>query len=121
VALAAPAWADKPRLVMSGGAIQKEGEEIVAGIVVAAVALVIVVALLVQHYKPQKITGCVNSGANGMRVTDEKDKRDYALSGSAAGVKLGDRMTLEGKRKHAGKALVFEAHKVARDFGACQP
>ena len=56
-----------------------------------------------------------------MRVTDEKDKRDYALSGSAAGVKLGDRMTLEGKRKHAGKALVFEAHKVARDFGACQP
>ena len=122
VGLATPAWADQPRLAANvGGGLQKAGEEVVAGIVVAAVAVVIVVALLVRHDKPQRITGCVSSGANGMSVTDEKDKRDYALSGDAAGVKPGDRMTLEGKREHAGQALVFDTRKVTRDFGACQP
>jgi hypothetical protein len=56
-----------------------------------------------------------------MSVTDEKDNRNYALSGSTAGVKPGYRVTLEGKRKDTGKTPVFEAHKVTMDFGACQP
>ena len=120
VALATPTWADKPRLGLHGG-LQAVGEEVAIGIVVAAVAVVVVVAVLVTHHKPQRITGCVNSGANGMSVTDEKDKRSYALSGSTAGVKPGDRMTLEGRREHGGKTLAFEAHKVIGDFGACQP
>jgi len=123
VALATAAWADSPRLaanLSSGGGFQKLGEEVVIGIAVAAVVVVVVVVVLVKH-RPQKITGCINSGANGMSVLDEKDKRIYTLSGSVAGVKAGDRMTLEGKRKPAGQALVFEAHKVGRDFGACQP
>src|SRR5580693_9136598 len=59
-------------------------------------------------HRPQRITGCVNSGAHGMRMTDEKDKRTYALSGNAAGIRAGVRMTLEGKRKHDGPALAFE-------------
>jgi hypothetical protein len=121
VALATPTWADRPRLAVGSiGPSKKAVDEIVIGIVVVAVAVVVVVAVLVTHH-PQKITGCVNSGANGMSVTDEKDKRSYALSGSTAGVKPGYRMTLEGKRKHSGQAVVFEAHRVARDFGACQP
>ena len=74
----------------------------------AAVAVVVVVAVLVTHHKTQRITGCVNTGPNGMSLTDEKDNRSYALSGSSAGVKPGDRMTLEGKRKQADKTLVFE-------------
>jgi hypothetical protein len=56
---------------------------------------------------------------HGMRMTDEKDKRTYALSGNAAGIRAGVRMTLEGKRKHDGPALAFETHKVGKDFGAC--
>jgi hypothetical protein len=43
------------------------------------------------------------------------------LSGNTAGVKAGDRITLEGKREHTGQTLVFDAHKVAKDFGACPP
>jgi hypothetical protein len=129
VALVTPAAADKPRLAWrphllnsnSGGGFKKLGDEITIGIVVASVAVGILVVVLIVHYKSKKkaITGCVRSGPTGMSVTDEKDKRDYALSGDTAGVKPGDRMTLEGKAKHTGKTLVFEAQTVSRDFGAC--
>jgi len=124
VALATTTWADDPRLAenpTSNSGFQKLGNEVLIGIVVAAVVVAVVVVVLVRHHKRQRITGCVRAGANGMSMTDEKDKRDYTLSGEAAGVKAGDRMALEGKRKDTSTALVFEAHKVARDFGACQP
>jgi hypothetical protein len=59
-----------------------------------------------------------------MNVTDDKDKRLYALSGNTAGIKPGDRMTLQGKRtkpKDAGKTLGWETKLVAKDLGVCQP
>jgi hypothetical protein len=56
-----------------------------------------------------------------MTVTDEKDKRIYTLAGDPVGVKPGDRMTFEGKRKKDDKSLVFEAKSVTKDFGSCQP
>ena len=59
-----------------------------------------------------------------MRVTDEKDKRSYALSGDTTDVKAGDRVTLQGKRikaKDAGKAVAWETKAISKDFGACQP
>jgi hypothetical protein len=89
-ALATPALADRPRLAASGGGLTKVADEAVAGIVVGAVIIVVVVIILVRHNKPQKITGCVNAGTNGMTLTDEKDKRIYTLSGDTAGVKPGD-------------------------------
>ncbi|MGO4885139.1 MAG: hypothetical protein ACLP59_30600 [Bryobacteraceae bacterium] len=127
VALATQALADRPGFSVrpdllapsSGGGFQRTRDVFVTGVVVAAVAVAVVVIVLVTH-RPQRITGCIHSGADGMGVTDEKDKRSYALSGNTAGIKAGFRMTLEGKRKHAGQAPAFEIHKVGRDFGACQ-
>ena len=103
--------------------IQTAGRQIEVGIVVVSVAIGVGVTLLTLHYKHKKtaITGCVMSGATGLSLTDEKDKRVYALSGDPVGVKPGDRMTLEGKRKQSGATLVFEAHSVTKDFGACLP
>jgi hypothetical protein len=113
-ALAAPAWAES---------IQAAGRQVEVGIIVAPVAVAVAVTLLILHYKHKKsaITGCVTSGANGMTVTDEKDKRTYTISSDPVGVKPGDRMTLEGKRKQSGQTFVFDAHSVTKDFGACQP
>ena len=129
VALIRPVSADKPRLALrphllnGGGGIGKAGEEVAVGIVVAAVVVGVLVTVLILHYKSRQraITGCVNPGASGMSVTDEKDKQSYALSGDTAGVKAGDRMMLKGKVKHNGKALVFESQRIIRDFGVCQP
>jgi hypothetical protein len=76
-------------------------------------------AVAIHYSKKRTITGCVNSGGNGMTVTDEKDKEIYALSGDTTGIKPGDRMRLQGKRvKSSGphKPLEWEARKVAKDF-----
>ncbi len=114
VALAAPARAES---------IQTAGDQVLAGVIVVAVAVGVLVTYLIVHqaHKRSVITGCVTSGANGMSVTDEKDQRIYALSGAPVGVKPGGRMTLEGKRKRSGKTLVFEARSVTKDLGPCQP
>jgi hypothetical protein len=105
-----------------GESLQTAGDQIVAGIVVVSAAIAVGVTLLILHYKHKKsaITGCVRSGTAGTSVTDEKDQRVYALTGDPVGVKVGDRMTFEGKRKSSGQALVFDAQKMTRDFGACQ-
>ena len=114
VALATPARAES---------IQTAGDQIVIGIVVVSAAIGVFVTWLVLHekHKPSLLTGCVASGPSGMTVTDEKDKRTYTLAGDPVGVKPGDRMTFEGKRKKDDKSLVFEAKSVTKDFGSCQP
>jgi hypothetical protein len=58
-----------------------------------------------------------------MSVTDEKDKRSYALSGNTTDIKPGDRMTLQGTKiqaKDAGKPQVSETRTISKDFGVCQ-
>ncbi len=90
VTLTAPARAES---------LETAGKQITAGIVVVSAAVAVGVILLVIHYKHKKssITGCVASGASGMNLTDEKDKRPYTLSGDTAAIKPGDRVMLEGK------------------------
>lgn len=94
--------------------------------IVVAVSAVVIVAVVLIHRSSKKkaITGCVNSGENGMSVTDEKDKRIYALSGNTEGIKPGDRITLQGKKlKPKGNDMTFvlEVNRVTKDFGVCQP
>jgi hypothetical protein len=113
-ALVAPARAES---------LETAGHQVVAGIVVVSVGIGVLVTVLIVHYKHKTntITGCIASGANGLSLTDEKDQRRYAVSGDPVGIKAGDRMTLEGKRKQSDKTLVFEARTVTKDFGACRP
>jgi hypothetical protein len=98
--------------------IDTAGKQIYAGIGVVAAALVVGGVLIILHdkHKTTTITGCVASPAGGMTLTDDKDKQVYALSGTPAGVKPGDRMTLDGKRH--GK--MFEARSMIKDLGVCQ-
>ena len=98
----------------------------IVGGIAAVAAAVVIVAVVVIHRSSAKraITGCVNSGENEMTLTDEKDKKSYALSGNTAGIKPGDRMTLQGKKikmKDAAKTLIWETKKISKDFGVCQP
>ena len=96
--------------------------EIVLAIVIVAAAIGIAAVVIVHHYsKKATITGCVTSEANEFGVKNEKDGRQYVLSGSTMGIKAGDRMTLAGKRKQDGKAFVLEVQKVSHDFGTCRP
>jgi len=116
-ALCVPVEAQNSGKIVSNGTI--------AGVIVGVVAGVAVVAIVAIHYsKKRTVTGCVNSGANGMTVTDEKDKQIYALSGDTTNIKPGNRMRLQGKKAKSNspdKTLVWEARKVTKDFGVCQP
>jgi hypothetical protein len=99
--------------------VDTAGKQIIAAIVVVSAAVAVGIILIVLHekHKTGTITGCVASGTSGMNVTDEKDKRIYPLSGDPVGIKPGDRMTLEGRRR--GK--VFETRSVIEDLGVCPP
>jgi hypothetical protein len=106
-----------------GGKIVSNGT--IAGVIVGVLAAVVIVAYVVIHESSKKrsITGCVIPGASGMSVTDEKDKRSYALSGNTRDIKPGDRVTLQGKKikpKDAGKPVVWETKTISKDFGSCQ-
>jgi hypothetical protein len=106
-----------------GGKIVSNGT--IAGVIVGVLAAVVIVAYGVIHESSQKrsITGCVIPGASGMSVTDEEDKRSYALSGNTRDIKPGDRVTLQGKKikpKDAGKLVVWETKTISKDFGSCQ-
>jgi hypothetical protein len=97
-------------------------DQIVIGIVVVGAAITVLAVLLVhKSHKETAITGCIAATANGMSLTDEKEKQVYALSGNPAGARAGERMTLEGKRRSVNQMPVFEARSVTRDLGACQP
>jgi len=95
---------------------------IIAG-VVAAIAVVVVIAVLVIHRGSEKrtITGCVKSGADGMTIIDDGDKRLYVLSGNTVSINPGERLTLRGSKTKNGKTLVWETRKVNADLGVCQP
>jgi hypothetical protein len=98
---------------------------VIIGIVAVSAALVVITVVIVhESRKKRTVTGCVISGANGMSVTDEKDKRIYALTGNTADIKTGDRFTLRGKTvnpKGANAPLSWQVNKETKDLGACQP
>jgi hypothetical protein len=116
MALVTPARADS---------LKTQGDEIVIGIVAVTAVLAVVITVLVVHYsKKRSITGCVASAGDAMTITDENDKKIYALSGNTTGVKPGERMKLKGQKMKptgADKTLVWEATDVSKDFGVCQP
>ena len=100
--------------------IQTAGDQLIAGIVIVAVGAAMLTTFLILHHQRNKqrtITGCVSSVANGMSLKDEKDQKVYTLSGDATGMKSGERMTIEGRRKNT---LVFDVQKVTKDFGVCK-
>jgi len=112
-----------PVEAQSSGKIVSNGT--IAGAIVGIAAGVAVIAIVAIHYsKKRSITGCVNSGANGMTLADEKDKQSYVLSGDTANIKAGDRIKLQGKKaksKSSDQMLVWETKKTTKDFGVCQP
>jgi hypothetical protein len=124
--LSMPSQAQTPSIgpAPGGGTIGGVTKGEIIGIIVGVVAAITVVAIVVVHEsrKTRTITGCVSSGPNGMILTNEKDKHSYALSGNTAGVKPGERITVQGKKINpsAGKPLTWDTKAITSDLGVCQ-
>lgn len=124
--LSAPSYAQTPSIgpAPGGGTIGGVSKGEIIGIVVGVVAAITVVVIVVVHEsrKTRTITGCVSSGPTGMILTNEKHKHSYALSGNTAGVKPGERITVQGKKINpsAGKPLTWDTKAITSDLGVCQ-
>ena len=114
-----------PAFPQSGsyGSIGPSKGEIIGGIAGGAAA-VAGVAYLIYHekHKHPTITGCVTSGADGLSLTNEKDRKVYVLSGDVVALKAGEQVALKGKKtKDSSGKLKFQVEKLTKDFGACHP
>jgi hypothetical protein len=104
-----------------GGQLSEDGEEIVAGIAAVGAAIVVVAIILVVHYKPATVKGCVASGPNGLELTNGSDKLTYELTGATSDIKPGEIVKVKGKKK-AGKGSApstFTVKELSKDYGAC--
>lgn len=90
-ALAAAAFAQVPSNI---GNIGSSGVQIAGAI--AGVAAVTGVVRYFTLRKPS-ITGCIESVDGATRLTNEKDKRTYALASDHLDLKVGERVQLKGQ------------------------
>ena len=86
---------------------------------VSVVATVLIVHA--AHHSPT-VTGCVAAGADGMTIQNEGDQQSFLLTGDTAGIKAGDRVKVQGKKKSkdASGSRHFFVEKFKKDFGPCQ-
>ena len=94
------------------------------GIVVGSAAAITVVTIVLVHNSHPTLKGCVVAGPGGMLVENEGDQKTYALTGSTASVRVGDIVTVKGKKykKHKDSAghEEFAVTQVGKDYGPCK-
>jgi hypothetical protein len=96
----------------------------VVAIIVSVAAIIAGGGFLIYHetHKHPSITGCVASGADGLTLKNEKDKKVFALSGDFAALGVGERGTLKGKKvKDSNGKASFQVEKLTKDYGKCNP
>jgi len=113
--LAVPAFAQYPGSGMpsygpSGKAI---------GIGVGAAAAGAGVLYLTLHHG-SSVTGCVQSGDDGLNLVTDKDQKSYRLLPGGADLVPGERVELKGKKSQAGATgQSFQPKKLVKNLGAC--
>lgn len=77
-------------------------------------------ALAYLIFHRSSVVGCVEFSGDRMKLTNEKDRKTYALVGGDVDVRPGERVELKGKRaKGDAGSPTFNVAKLAKDFGPC--
>jgi len=88
------------------------------GIGVGAAAGGAAVLYLVLHHAGT-VTGCVQSGDDGLTIVDDK-KKTYRLMSGGADLVPGERVELRGKKSSAdGAGQSFQPKKLVKNLGSC--
>lgn len=94
-----------------------KGAVIGAAVGVGAVTGVVLYLALHKTY----ITGCTQSANDASSMTDEQDRRNYTLVNEGSGLKAGERVKLQGKKKKDKQGnRSFRVTKIKHDYGPCQ-
>ena len=106
----------------SSGSLGPSGAE-VAGVVIAAGAVVATAVALEVHHSHHMLKGCASTGPNGLELQAQGDGKAYMLSGDTANIKAGDRILVHGSRvkqpKHSTTVQTFSVEKLGKDYGPC--
>jgi hypothetical protein len=98
----------------------QEGLSIAASAAIVA-GVTVGITLAVQNHN-HTLQGCAFTGPSGLELRTS-DAKVYALEGSAATIKVGDRLKLHGSRlkktKDSTGNQVFVVEKLNRDYGPC--
>jgi hypothetical protein len=122
--LAVPAFAQYPGSTGSGtpGSYSSPGygpSGKAIGIGVGAAAAGAGVLYLTLHHGGY-VTGCVQSGDDGLNLVTDKDKKSYRLLPGGADLVPGERVELRGKKSQAGTTgQSFQPKKLVKNLGAC--
>lgn len=77
-------------------------------------------AIYLLTHRSSKVTGCVETANDGLRLTDDKTNRTLALVPGNSDVKPGERLELKGKiKKNAAGEQNFLVKGVQKDLGSC--
>jgi hypothetical protein len=89
---------------------------------VAAIGAAIGVGIYFAVRRGPSITGCAVSSASGLSLQNEGDQETYTLIGDTAGIKIGDRIKVSGKKKKKDPSgsRDFLVEKLAKDHGPCK-
>jgi hypothetical protein len=87
------------------------------GIGVGAAAGGAAVLFLALHHAGT-VTGCVQSGNDGLTIVDNKNK-SYRLMPGGADLVPGERVQLRGKKSGDATAQSFQAKKLVKNLGSC--
>lgn len=99
-------------------------DKILISVGAGVVAAVVIVLVVHKSHGTHTVTGCVNTRPDGAGILSDNDKQEYALTGDLAGIKPGERMTLQLKKlkpQSSSAAPLWENRKLVKDFGVCQP
>jgi hypothetical protein len=78
------------------------------------------VGLYLALHHGSSVTGCVQSGNDGLLLTDEKNRKTYSLLPGGADLKPGEKVELKGKKSNeAGAGQTFQATKLVKNLGEC--
>jgi hypothetical protein len=118
--LAGPAFAQYGTGTGStGSSTPSYGSGKAIGIGVGAAAGGAVVLYLIIH-QGSSVTGCVQSGNDGLSLVSDKDKKSYRLLPGGADVQPGEKVELRGKKSQAGTTgQSFQPKKLVKNLGAC--
>lgn len=77
-------------------------------------------AIYLMTHRSSKVTGCVETANDGLRLTDDKSNRTLALVPGNSDIKPGERLELKGKiKKNAAGEQNFLVKAVDKDLGSC--
>jgi hypothetical protein len=78
-------------------------------------------AIYFLTHRSSKVTGCVESADDGLRLRDDKSKKTLSLVPGAANVQSGERVELKGKiKKSSSGGQSFLVKSVGKDLGQCR-